>query len=123
VRDRVLQTAVALVLEPLFEAEFEDCSFAYRKGRSVDQALQRVQILQRQGYHWVVDADIDSFFDNIDHALLLERLAELIKDAGILNLIRLWLHAEIADGGLRYTLQKGIPQGALCKALHNAPYA
>ena len=71
VRDRVLQTAVTRVIEPLFEAEFEDCSFAYRKGRSVEQAVNRIQCLQRQGYQWVVDADIQHFFDSIDHTLLM----------------------------------------------------
>ena len=70
VRDRVLQTAVTRVIEPLFEAEFEDCSFAYRKGRSVDQALERIQSLQRRGYHWVVDADIFKVFFADDFLIL-----------------------------------------------------
>ncbi len=61
VRDRVLQTAVELVLTPLFEAQFEDCSFAYRRGRSVQQAVARVERLRDQGYRWVVDADIYTF--------------------------------------------------------------
>ena len=80
VRDRVLQTAVTRVIEPLFEAEFEECSFAYRKGRSVEQALERIQSLQRRGYHWVVDADIQEFFDNIDHTLLMMEVSKLITD-------------------------------------------
>ena len=58
VRDRLLQTAVAMVLTPLFEAEFEDISFAYRKGRSVKQAVARIELLRNQGYQWVVDANI-----------------------------------------------------------------
>lgn len=67
IRDRVLQTAVAMVLTPLFEAEFEDISFAYRKGRSVNQAVARIELLRNQGYQWVVDADIQTFFDQVDH--------------------------------------------------------
>jgi retron-type reverse transcriptase len=70
IRDRVLQTAVAMVLTPLFEAEFEDISFAYRKGRSVNQAVARIE-LRNQGYQWVVDADIQTFFDQVDHQLLI----------------------------------------------------
>lgn len=62
VGDRVLQTAVAIVLTPLFEAEFEDCSFAYRRGRSVDLAVRRIMQYRDQGFRWVVDADIASFF-------------------------------------------------------------
>lgn len=92
VRDRVLQTAVTLVIEPLFEAEFEECSFAYRKGRSVEQAINRIQLLQRQGYQWVVDADIEGFFDNIDHALLLTQISQFISDAELLKLIKQCIH-------------------------------
>jgi len=88
VRDRILQTAVTRVIEPLFEAEFEDCSFAYRKGRSVDQAIDRIQLLQRQGYHWVVDADIQCFFDGIDHTLLMTMIGKLIADVGLLRMAR-----------------------------------
>src|SRR5215217_4907344 len=67
VRDRVLQTAVYLVTRPVFEAEFESSSYAYREGRSVRDAVLRIDQLRRQGFRWLVDADIDSFFDNISH--------------------------------------------------------
>ncbi|MCK9398065.1 MAG: CRISPR-associated endonuclease Cas1 [Methylobacter sp.] len=112
VRDRVLQTAVTRVIEPLFEAEFEDCSFAYRKGRSVDQALERIQLLQRQGYHWVVDADIQCFFDSIDHTLLMTMVGKLITDAGLLRLIEQWLCTTVVDGDRRFVLHKGVAQGS-----------
>ena len=112
VRDRVLQTAVALVLTPLFEAEFEDVSFAYRKGRSVDQAVQRVIRLRDEGYRWVVDADIDDFFDEIDHELLMAEVAALVGDEEILRLIRQWLTARVVDGKRRWRLKKGVPQGS-----------
>lgn len=112
VRDRVLQTAVTRVIEPLFEAEFEDCSFAYRKGRSVDQAVERIQCLQRQGYHWVVDADIHCFFDSIDHTLLMAEVGKLITDTGLLNLIQAWLCATVIDGDRRLVLHKGVAQGS-----------
>ena len=80
IRDRVLQTAVALVLTPLFEAEFEDISFAYRKGRSVNQAIARIEQLRNQGYLWVVDADIQSFFDQVEHTLLMQEVEQLVDD-------------------------------------------
>lgn len=112
VRDRVLQTAVGIVITPVFEAEFEDCSFAYRKGRSVDQAVRRVIRMRDAGFRWVVDCDIQSFFDEIDHAVLMEKVEKLLADPGILNLIRLWLDAEVEDGPDRVRVTKGVPQGS-----------
>lgn len=112
IRDRVLQTAVALVLTPVFEAEFEEISFAYRQGRSVKQAVARIEVLRNQGYQWVVDADIKTFFDRVDHQLLMQQVERLVKDDEILRLIRLWLKATIVDGKLRYRLKIGLPQGS-----------
>ena len=112
IRDRVLQTAVTRVLTPIFEAEFEECSFAYRKGRSVDQAVRRVIRLRDDGYRWVVDADIYHYFDEIDHALLMTEVGKLVDDQAILNLIRLWLKADVIDGKRRFRLRKGVPQGS-----------
>lgn len=112
VRDRVLQTAVAQIITPVFEAEFEDCSFAYRKGRSVDQAVQRVIRLREQGFCWVVDCDIQAFFDEIDHSILMGEVEKLVHDPGILNLIRHWLDAEVVDGNNRIKIEKGVSQGS-----------
>ncbi|GJL72549.1 MAG: hypothetical protein NMNS01_17480 [Nitrosomonas sp.] len=112
IRDRVIQTAAAIVLTPLFEAEFEDASYAYRKGRSVNQAITRIEQLRNQGYQWVVDADIQTFFDQVDHKLLMRQVQQLIKDRDILRLIRLWLTMTVVDGDMRFRLTKGIPQGS-----------
>lgn len=112
IRDRLLQTAVCLVLTPLFEAEFEDASFAYRRGRSVDQAIARIERLRDQGYQWVVDADIRTFFDQVDHALLMAQVEQLVADADICRLINGWLKAVVVDGKQRYRLSKGLPQGS-----------
>jgi len=112
VRDRVLQSAMAIVLTPLFEAEFEDVSFAYRRGRSVDQAVVRIELLRNQGYRWVVDADIHRFFDEMDHDLLMKEVGKLVFDEAILHLIRLWIEARVHDGKRRFTLKKGVPQGS-----------
>ncbi len=112
VRDRVIQTAVALVLTPIFEAEFEDASFAYRRGRSVKRAVERVERYRDLGFRWVVDADISAFFDNIDHALLLKAVRELVSDARILALIEQWIRAEVVVQGVAHPTSKGVPQGS-----------
>jgi group II intron reverse transcriptase/maturase len=117
VRDRVAQAAVLNIIEPLFEAQFEEVSFAYRRGRSIKQAAHRIAALRRQGYHFVLEADLDAYFDNIDHALLLAKVAPLISDPAVLNLIRLWVKAEIYDGEKVYVLDHGIPQGAVISPL------
>jgi RNA-directed DNA polymerase len=113
VRDRVAQGAVLNLIEPIFEAQFEDVSFAYRKGRSVKQAAYRLKEIRNQGYRFVVDADLEAFFDNIDHDLLLAKVSRLIADPAVVNLIRLWVRAEVYDGERVYHLEKGIPQGAV----------
>ncbi len=124
VRDRVIQTAVAQTLAPLLEAEFEECSYAYRQGRSVRMAVERIASLQRQGYTWVVEADIERFFDTIPHAPLLARLDVLVDgDAELVALVRQWLTAPVRDeqaGTLTPVTGHGIPQGSpLSPALAN----
>jgi len=112
VRDRVLQTAVLQVIEPTLEKEFEDCSFAYRKGRSVRQAVHRIKECYEAGFRWIVNADIDAFFDNIDHELLMEKVRRYVPDAYIQELIRMWVKAEVWDGKTISIMEKGIPQGS-----------
>jgi len=112
VRDRIAQAAVLNVIGPAFEAEFEDVSFAYRKGRSIRQAALRIRELRDNGYRYVVDADIVAFFDNIDHELLIQKVAALVSDSRILGLIRRWTAPEVYDGERVYTLERGIPQGS-----------
>jgi len=112
VRDRVVQNCAVLVLEPRFEKEFDNCSFAYRKGRSVKQALQQIEFLHGAGYSWVLDADITSYFENVDHGLLLARVSELVTSKRIINLIRQWIAAKIYDGHQISANQKGLPQGS-----------
>jgi group II intron reverse transcriptase/maturase len=112
VRDRVAQTAVLHRIGPLFEREFEECSFAYRKGRSVRQAVMRIKEFHERGYRWVADADINAFFDTVDHSLMLEKCRGIIADQRILELIEMWLRAEIWDGTAISVLGKGLPQGS-----------
>lgn len=113
VRDRVAQAAALEILGPVFEAQFETCSFAYRKGRSVRQAVYLIKEYRDKGYRWVVDADIDGFFDTLDHARLLRKVAGLIREEAVLELISLWMRAEVWDGEKIRTLEKGIPQGSV----------
>ena len=112
VRDRILQTAVTMVLNPILDPHFEDESYAYRPGRSVRQAVDRVAQLRDAGYVVAVDADIHSFFDNIPHQQLLERYAMYVDDASLLPLISGWLNTPIqtAEGLVRPLA--GIAQGS-----------
>lgn len=113
VRDRVLQTAACMVLAPILEREFEDESYAYRPGRSVQMAVARITRLRDQDFRWVVDADIRSYFDEIDHELLLQRLARHVLDQPFLALVRLWLDAPLQlQGGGTTRMVTGVSQGS-----------
>lgn len=112
VRDRILQTSLTLVLTPKVEAELEDSAYAYRQGRGVRTAVERIGFYQRQGYHWIVDADIESFFDAIPHADLLARLQTVAPEPALIGLVEQWLTAPIQDGDLLTVPQRGIPQGS-----------
>ncbi len=111
VRDRIAQHAVIAQLEPILEAEFENCSYAYRRGRSVRQALDQIEFLRDSGYTWVFEADITAYFDEIDHQILLGKLKPFIADERILHLIELWIKARIYDGKRLWETVKGLPQG------------
>jgi CRISP-associated protein Cas1 len=113
VGDRVLQTAVAMQLTPILEREFEAVSYAYRRGKSVQQAVARVEQLRDDGFVWVVDADIELFFDSIPHAPLGEALQGITRDTRLTLLVRDWLRAPIltVNGELQERLL-GVPQGS-----------
>lgn len=113
VRDRILQTAAALILAPVLEAnEFEPVSFAYRPGRGVQMALAEVLRHRDDGYEWLLDADIDDFFDRIDHPLLLAKLARHVADERVLQLVLDWIEGEVRGPGGSWTMLRGIPQGS-----------
>jgi CRISP-associated protein Cas1 len=107
--DRVVQTTLAIALTPLFEAEFEDTSYGYRPNRSVKQAVERVAFLRRQGFHYVVDGDIKSFFDEVPHDKLLNRLKNHVNDKNIIILLEKTLASFSPLKGLA---QKGLAQGS-----------
>jgi group II intron reverse transcriptase/maturase len=112
VRDRVAQKAALVRIEPVLEKQFEDCSFAYRKGRSIRQAVMRIKTLYEQGYRWVVGADIDAFFDTADHAILMSKVRRHLTDASLVALVENWVKAEVWDGKSLQRVGKGIPQGS-----------
>jgi CRISP-associated protein Cas1 len=113
--DRIAQRAAATVLSAALEPTFSDASFGYRPGRSVSQAVARVDYLRRQGFSWVVDADIKGFFDNVPHAPLLDRLRQAGIDAPLCDLIALWLES-FSDNGVG--LAQGSPLSPILANLH-----
>jgi RNA-directed DNA polymerase len=117
VRDRVVQASVLQVMEPIFEREFATHSYGFRPGRGCKDALRRVDALLKQGYVYVVDADLKSYFDTIPHERLLNRLRERIADRRLLGLIESFLKAGILDGLEEWEPEAGAPQGAVLSPL------
>ena len=117
VRDRVVQGAVRLVIEPIFEKTFAEHSYGFRPRRGCKDALREVDQLLKQGYVHVVDADLKSYFDTIPHGPLMERVRERIADGRVLSLIESYLKAGILDGLTEWTPESGAPQGAVLSPL------
>jgi RNA-directed DNA polymerase len=117
VRDRVLQTALRFALEPIFERDFAAHSYGFRPGRGCKDALRRVDALLKQGYTWVVDADLKSYFDTIPRGALLERVRAKVADGPVLGLIQGYLEQEVLDGMQSWTPEGGTPQGAIISPL------
>ena len=103
VKDRVVQTAAVVILEPIFEADFLDCSYGFRPGRSAHQALEAVGEALKQGKQQVYDADLRGYFDSIPHDKLMACLRKRIADRSVLKLIRMWLKAPILEYGRPWT--------------------
>jgi RNA-directed DNA polymerase len=121
VKDRVVQMAALVVLEPIFEADLQPEQYAYRPGRNALEAVQRVQALVIAGHSEVVDADLSGYFDSIPHADLLKAVARRISDGQLLHLIKMWLEAPVEECDARGRRQRttrnkdegrGTPQGA-----------
>ena len=117
VRDRVVQTALRNVIEPIFERDFAEHSYGFRPGRGCKDALRRVDQLIKSGYRYVVDADLKSYFDTIPHDRLLGLVSQKISDSRVLSLISLFLKLGVMDGLDRMIPEQGSPQGAVISPL------
>lgn len=123
VKDRVVQTAVKLVLEPIFEADFTENAYAYRPKRDAKQAIREVHKTLKAGYTEVVDADLSKFFDTIPHDALMKSVARRVSDGAILHLIKMWLKAPVeerSETGMRMRRSagnRGTPQGGVASPL------
>ncbi len=111
VRDRVAQAAARLVLDPVFEKEFEPVSYGYRKGFSRQSAALRINSLYKEGYEWILDADISSFFDTVNHGILFKRIEQLIPEQKVTRLLQSWITGEILFGGKKSRITTGLPLG------------
>jgi RNA-directed DNA polymerase len=118
VRDRVVQTATKLILEPIFEVDFKDCSYGFRPGRSATQALEAIRLSGsgRKG-NFVFDADIRDFFGSLDREILMERVKERVSDRRVLSLIWKWLEAGVMEDGRETKMLSGTPQGGVISPL------
>lgn len=117
VKDRVVQTAMKLVLEPIFEREFLPVSYGFRPGRGAKDALREVDRLLKDGYTWVVDADLKSYFDTIPQDRLRAQVAHRVSDGAVLALLDQYLEQDVVEGAKRWTPTRGTPQGAVLSPL------
>ncbi|MBC7685624.1 MAG: group II intron reverse transcriptase/maturase [Bdellovibrionales bacterium] len=111
VLDRLIQQALLQVLQPEFEPEFSEHSYGFRPGRNAWQAVQRAQGYIREGRRWVVDLDLEKFFDRVNHDILMSRIARKVKDERVLKLVRRYLEAGMMSDGIVSARTEGTPQG------------
>jgi RNA-directed DNA polymerase len=123
IKDRVVQMAVKLIIEPIFEADFNDCSYGYRPGRAAQDAIRSIQGHLKEGKNEIYDADLSGYFDSIPHDKLIECLRMRIVDGSVLRLIRQWLKAPVVDATEKgkppkvTRNDKGTPQGGVISPL------
>jgi RNA-directed DNA polymerase len=111
VLDRLIQQALHQVLQPLFEPEFCESSYGFRPGRNAHQAVKAARGYVAEGRRWVVDLDLEKFFDRVNHDVLMSRVVRKVKDERVVKLIRLYLEAGLMEGGVVSARTEGTPQG------------
>jgi len=121
--DRVCQQAILNRLEGIFDPLFDEASFGYRRGRSTKDALRKVWKEIEEGHEWIVDADLENFFGTADHEKVMTLLHQRRADGRVLELIENILKAGCMVEGRTTVVEQGVPQGGLCEASHNDPYA
>jgi RNA-directed DNA polymerase len=117
VRDRVVQAAAKLVVEPIFEADFKDCSHGFRPKKSATQALETIRLVGGRGHRYVVEMDIKVFFDSIDHEKLMKLVELRVSDPKVKKLLRQWLEAGVMEEGVVRGTELGSPQGGVISPL------
>ena len=122
VRDRVVQAALRMVLEPIFERDFAEHSYGFRPNRGCKDALRRVDDLLKQGATWIVDADLKSYFDTIPQDRLKQRVQEKVSDGRVIGLIEQYLKQQVMDSGKSWTPEAGTPQGGVLSPLWSNLY-
>ena len=122
VLDRLIQQALLQVLDPYYDPTFSPFSYGFRPGRRAHTAVKMAQRYIQEGNRWVVDIDLEKFFDKVNHDILMSRLARRIPDKRILRLIRRYLQAGILVNGVKVASEEGTPHGGKCKALHFPPW-
>lgn len=117
VKDRIVQCAIKMAIEPIWEKEFSQSSYGFRPERNAHGAIKEVSQYLNEGYTWVIDADIKSYFDNISHRRLMQKVEEKITDGRVLNIIEKFLKAEIMEDMKEWVPTKGTPQGGVLSPL------
>lgn len=121
--ERFIQQAIAQVLTEEYDPTFSSHSYGFRPNKRGHDAVREAREYMKQGYRWVVDMDLEKFFDKVNHDRLMRTLSMRIRDSRVLKLIRRYLQAGIMEGSLVHPNTEGTPQGGLCEASHKPPYA